>query len=232
MVGRWHYSIKFVYLIVKMKMILGLTILFSLSSCFEIIEELDLKKDHSGDFTYTLNMSASRLELNTILKLDSFKGRAIPSAKDITADMDKAILLIRQSSGINKAVYTKNWEDYIFEFKISFDSLAALDRALNQTYQKLSKSKEPLKDRLLMANGLLKRTSRLNRLSWFKKLNSKEVQDLSKANYTCVYRFQEKIKSQSNTHANTSKNGMASLLKSDIKSLLKQQKSVANTIKF
>ena len=215
-----------------MKMILGLTILFSLSSCFEIIEELDLKKDHSGDFTYTLNMSASRLELNTILKLDSFKGRAIPSAKDITADMDKVILLIRQSSGINKAVYTKNWEDYIFEFKISFDSLAALDRALNQTYQKLSKSKEPLKDRLLMANGLLKRTSRLNRLSWFKKLNSKEVQDLSKANYTCVYRFQEKIKSQSNTHANTSKNGMASLLKSDIKSLLKQQKSVANTIKF
>lgn len=232
MIGRWHYSIKFVYLIVKMKMILGLTILFSLSSCFEIIEELDLKKDHSGDFTYTLNMSASRLELNTILKLDSFKGRAIPSAKDISADMDKAILLIRQSSGINKAVYTKNWEDYIFEFKISFDSLAALDRALNQTYQKLSKSKEPLKDRLLMANGLLKRTSRLNRLSWFKKLNSKEVQDLSKANYTCVYRFQEKIKSQSNTHANTSKNGMASLLKSDIKSLLKQQKSVANTIKF
>ena len=215
-----------------MKMILGLTILFSLSSCFEIIEELDLKKDHSGDFTYTLNMSASRLELNTILKLDSFKGRAIPSAKDITADMDKVILLIRQSSGINKAVYTKNWEDYIFEFKIGFDSLAALDRALNQTYQKLSKSKEPLKDRLLMANGLLKRTSRLNRLSWFKKLNSKEVQDLSKANYTCVYRFQEKIKSQSNTHANTSKNGMASLLKSDIKSLLKQQKSVANTIKF
>ena len=232
MIGRWHYSIKFVYLIAKIKMILGLTILFSLSSCFEIIEELDLKKDHSGDFTYTLNMSASRLELNTILKLDSFKGRAIPSAKDITADMDKVILLIRQSSGINKAVYTKNWEDYIFEFKISFDSLAALDRALNQTYQKLSKSKEPLKDRLLMANGLLKRTSRLNRLSWFKKLNSKEVQDLSKANYTCVYRFQEKIKSQSNTHANTSKNGMASLLKSDIKSLLKQQKSVANTIKF
>lgn len=232
MIGRWHYSIKFVYLIAKIKMILGLTILFSLSSCFEIIEELDLKKDHSGDFTYTLNMSASRLELNTIFKLDSFKGRAIPSAKDITADMDKAILLIRQSSGINKAVYTKNWEDYIFEFKIGFDSLAALDRALNQTYQKLSKSKEPLKDRLLMANGLLKRTSRLNRLSWFKKLNSKEVQDLSKANYTCVYRFQEKIKSQSNTHANTSKNGMASLLKSDIKSLLKQQKSVANTIKF
>lgn len=232
MIGRWHYSIKFVYLIAKIKMILGLTILFSLSSCFEIIEELDLKKDHSGDFTYTLNMSASRLELNTILKLDSFKGRAIPSAKDITADMDKAILLIRQSSGINKAVYTKNWEDYIFEFKIGFDSLAALDRALNQTYQKLSKSKEPLKDRLLMANGRLKRTSRLNRLSWFKKLNSKEIQDLSKANYTCVYRFQEKIKSQSNTHANTSKNGMASLLKSDIKSLLKQQKSVANTIKF
>lgn len=232
MIGRWHYSIKFVYLIVKMKMILGLMILFSLSSCFEIIEELDLKKDHSGDFTYTLNMSASRLELNTIFKLDSFKGRAIPSAKDITADMDKAILLIRQSSGINKAIYTKNWEDYIFEFKISFDSLAALDRALNQTYQKLSKSKEPLKDRLLMANGQLKRTFRLNRLSWFKKLNSKEVQDLSKANYTCVYRFQEKIKSQSNNHANTSKNGMASLLKSDIKSLLKQQKSVANTIKF
>jgi hypothetical protein len=215
-----------------MKMILGLMILFSLSSCFEIIEELDLKKDHSGDFTYTLNMSSSRLELNTLLKLDSFKGRAIPSPKDITADMDKAILLIRQSAGINKAVYTKNWEDYIFEFKISFDSLAALDRALNQTYQKLSKSKEPLKDRLLMTNGMLKRTSRLKRLSWFKKLNSKEIQDLSKANYTCVYRFQEKIKSHSNTHTNTSKNGMALLLKSDIKSLLNQQKSIANTIKF
>ena len=207
-------------------------LLFGLSSCFEIIEELDLNKDKSGDFTYTLNMSASRLELNTMFKLDSFKGRDIPSREEITEEMDKAILLIRNSSGIKKAVYTKNWTDYIFEFKISFDSLAALDNALKTTYSKLNKDKLPLKDRLYLDDGNLKRESSLDSLSWFKKLNSKEVEGLSKATYTCVYRLKEKVKSITNKNANKSKNGMAVMLRSDIKSLLNKKKSLKNTIEL
>jgi len=207
-------------------------LLIGLSSCFEIIEELDLNKDNSGSFTYTLNMSESRMELNTMFKLDSFRGKKIPSKNEIAKEMEKAIQLIRKNPGIKTAVYTKNWEDYIFEYKVSFDSLSALDNALKSTYSKLDKDKHPLKDRLFAVNGVLKRVSSLDSLSLFKKLNSKDAEGLSKATYTCVYRLSHKIKSMSNPNANKSKSGKAVMLKSDIKSLLTKKKSLKNTITF
>jgi hypothetical protein len=207
-------------------------LLLSFSSCFEIIEELDLKKDKSGVFTYTLNMSASKLELNTMFKLDSFKGKDIPSKDEISTEMDEAIRLIKTNPGIKSASYTKNWEDYVFVFKVSFDSIVALNKAMGSTYTSLSEEKLKLKDRLLMDNGILKRISSLDSLSLFRKLNSKDVEGLAKATYTCVYRFEEKVESVSNKKAKKSKSEKAVMLRSDIKSLLNKETTLRNEIKF
>ena len=41
--------------------------LISLTGCFEIVEQLFLKTDGSGDFQMVLNLSKSRTRLNSIM---------------------------------------------------------------------------------------------------------------------------------------------------------------------
>ena len=54
-----------------MKYLVFLVVLFMLSSCVEIIDDLTFKSDGSGTFKYTLNLSASKVKVNSVLALDS-----------------------------------------------------------------------------------------------------------------------------------------------------------------
>ena len=54
-------------------------VLFGLSSCIEIIDDLSLKSDGSGTFKYSVNLSSSKIKVNSILALDSIDGKKVPS---------------------------------------------------------------------------------------------------------------------------------------------------------
>jgi hypothetical protein len=53
------------------KFFLSALILFSFTSCIEIIDDVTVKNDGSGSMKYTINLSASKVKINTILALDS-----------------------------------------------------------------------------------------------------------------------------------------------------------------
>ena len=53
------------------KTIFSLLLLFSFTSCFEIVEDISFKKDGSGVLKLILNLSQSKNEINTLMKLDS-----------------------------------------------------------------------------------------------------------------------------------------------------------------
>lgn len=214
----------------KIYLVLFFPLLF-LTSCFEVVEELDLKIDASGTFTYTINMSQSKLELNTALKLDTFMGVKIPTEGDIRMDMERARKVVASSNGISKGTYTADFENYIFIYKIQFDSLTALNNALEDAYDALNKKgNRVLKDRLLMPRNVLTRQSNLDSLGLFNKLNSKKKESLKDATYTCVYRFESAVESVSNKNARTSKNGKAVMLRSNFKSLLNNESTLRNNI--
>lgn len=60
-----------------------LVILLSFNSCIEIIDDITIKNDGSGTLKYTINLSSSKIKINSILALDSLDGRKIPTIAEI-----------------------------------------------------------------------------------------------------------------------------------------------------
>ena len=54
-----------------------------LSSCVDIWDDIALHADGSGTYKYTVNMSASKVKINSILALDSVDGKRIPKLPEI-----------------------------------------------------------------------------------------------------------------------------------------------------
>ena len=57
-----------------MKTIISILLLFLLSSCIEIIDDISMNNDGSGTFKYSINLSQSKVKVNSYLALDSING--------------------------------------------------------------------------------------------------------------------------------------------------------------
>lgn len=205
-------------------------ILLSFSSCFEAVEELDMNSDGSGLFTFTLNLSQSKLELNAIQKLDSIKGVKVPSNADIRKHFGEIGQWISSSGGIRKYNHTLDLENYIVVIKINFDSIPALTTALKQAYKKKTGKEHSLKDDLIPLPAGLERLSYLADYGILGKVDKEKRAGLSKATYTCVYRFGSTVKSVSNKEAKVSSNKKAVFIKATIQELLNKEKTLSNKI--
>ena len=67
---------KFIKPVFKKSYLIGLLLL--LSSCFDIVEEIDLNENGSGTYGITLNLSQSKIRLSSIMLLDSSQGYKVP----------------------------------------------------------------------------------------------------------------------------------------------------------
>ena len=54
-------------------------------SCIEIMDELTIHDDGSGTLKYAINLSSSRVKVNSILALDSLDGEKVPNIDEIKA---------------------------------------------------------------------------------------------------------------------------------------------------
>jgi len=54
-----------------------------LTGCVEIIDDLTLNSDGSGSFKYNVNLSSSKIKINSILALDSLDGKRVPSLDEM-----------------------------------------------------------------------------------------------------------------------------------------------------
>src|SRR5215467_9166472 len=80
---------------------LSFFLLLSLSSCFQLIEEINLNADGSGDMQLTLNLSQSKSKLASVMLLDSVNGHKIPKDKDIQKFMNETVDYLKKSEGIS-----------------------------------------------------------------------------------------------------------------------------------
>lgn len=58
----------------KYKYLLSIFILLCFSSCFQVIEEINLTKAGSGTVNLTLNLSASKTKVASVMLMDSIQG--------------------------------------------------------------------------------------------------------------------------------------------------------------
>lgn len=210
-----------------------LPLLFSLTSCFEVLEEVTLEPAGNGTFSLTLNMSQSKTQIDKLLLKDSVDHFKIPKRTDIEnslAELNKKLL---QLKGISNVVITKNFENHIFSVKCNFTDVASLNAAINQIWKQYDKTAPA---GIIFYSGNASGLNRFMDQRAFKSLKPKigkqEKDVLQEATWTMVYRFGKEINTFTNKKATVSKSGKAIILKTPILPVVNGTDNIQNEIKL
>ena len=115
-----------------------LVILFSFNSCIEIIDDISIKNDGSGTLKYTVNLSSSKIKINSILALDSLEGKKVPSLSEIQERIISFKSKLEAKPGMSNVTLDYNFTDYIFKLQCDFTNVNALQTALKEVIQEES----------------------------------------------------------------------------------------------
>ena len=207
--------------------------LFLFSGCLEIIEDVTTHTDGSGIFALTLNMSQSRTKINSILLLDSLNGHKVPGRLEIAAYLDKVEKTLKASRGISGVRVLRNMDNFIFTVKFNFDRGENMNQALEAVNRAVQPKGRTDLGMVYLYNGtVFQRTESYLKSNLTKNINHKELLAFNNAKYTGIYRFDQAVKSVSNSIASISPSRKAVMLQTNIPSIVKGTTSLANTIEF
>jgi len=206
-----------------------------LSSCFEVIEEITLKNDGTGDVVLTINLSQSKTKVASVMLLDSVQGYKVPSKLKIQQELGEAVAYLKKSEGISNVKSTSDFNNYIATISFSFKDVSNINNitknilaqhkinAANTSYYIYNKANKTF-SRKYQAVATAK--------TEFNKLKSKDKAVFNGATYTSIYRFESVVTSSTNPASNVSKSKKAVMLKSSIMDLINGKINVSNTIQL
>jgi hypothetical protein len=205
-----------------------------LSSCFDLVDEMTMNADGTGEFVLTLNLSKSKTKIASLMLLDSVNGHKVPTKDDILLAIKNTEDFLRNEKGISQVSHKADFDNYIFSVRCHFTSIDAMNRLAEQlikqnnlpqitskfAYQPHSKTFERTFD-----HGKLAKTN-------YASLKEADKKVFDEASYTSIYRFDQEIGSFSNTHANLSKSKKAMLLRLSALEFINGTKSLSNKIQL
>lgn len=206
---------------------------FVLTSCIEIVDDLTIKSDGSGTMKYTVNLSSSKVKVNSILALDSIDGKKVPSIDDIKLKIDQFVKTLDAQNGISNVKAEANYTDFIIRFSCDFTNVTLLQEGLKQSVISITKEKSipELEHNWLSWDGnkLVRSIPEITgkKISEFKE---SDMELLKKGTYTSITRFDKVIEKYENQLAQLSKSKMAVMVKTDTYSLRENQEILENTI--
>ncbi len=214
-----------------MKYMVFLVVFLSLTSCVEIIDDLSFKSDGSGTFKYTINLSASKVRVNSILALDSLDGKKVPSIQEIKDKIAKYKEIISQKEGISNVKVETDFTNFILKIQCDFTSIIALQKAVKEIVLDESKNKKEIESYWLTWEG-----NRLTRSipsiteDLTSRLKKEDIEGLKKGNYMSITRFDRPIEKCENSASLISANKMAVMLKNSPYALIQNLNLLENTI--
>ncbi len=208
------------------------------SACFEVIEEVNLHPDGSGDFSYTLNASQSKVKLKSIMLLDSINGYRVPSRAEIESDLREFQRSLSQKPGLSNVVITQDHESFIYSVKASFRSIDQLNLALNQVAQE-QVNKHPKAPTFIpfdnyQYNGktFTRLAPREDRSQQYYQASPENREVIDQAQAIGIYRFDQPVLSASHPQARISPNGKAVMIRASVKDLILQRVPLYNQIRL
>jgi hypothetical protein len=207
--------------------------LLSLSSCIEIIDDLTIKTDGSGTFKYTINLSSSKIKVNSILALDSIDGKKVPRLDEIKQKIEQFVKTLDAQNGISNVKFEDNYTDFIFKFQCDFTNVSTLQNGLKQAILIVSKENSlPQLDYNWLTwdgNKLVRSIPEITEKK-IKEIVLNDIELLKKGTYTSITRFDKEVEKFENPSAQLSKSKMAVMVKTDIYRLKENQNILENTI--
>lgn len=204
-----------------------------LSSCVEIIDDLSLSNDGSGSFKYTINLSSSKVKVNSLLALDSLNGKKVPSIDEISQRADKIVDMLKCRSGITNVSFSADYDNFIFKLSCDFTSLDHLQRAIREIVRSENGNKEipELEHKWLIFNDhTLVRSIPQITVSKAKEINPEDRESLKAGTYTSITRFEKEVLRCENSGCSISKNKKAVMVRTDPYSLTQNPDLLDNTI--
>ncbi|WP_298504380.1 hypothetical protein [uncultured Maribacter sp.] len=208
------------------------------TSCFEILEEIKLNKDGSGTIMVTLNMSKSKTKLASLMLLDSINGYKIPSEDEIDESFKDVLYHLEKTPGISNIKKTKDFENYVFTISCDFKNVDNVNGIFKDLIKKQNKNNYT---NFTTTNLSYNTSTNVFRRHFtyddaikksFNNLKTEDRKVFDDASYTCIYRFENKVKNVSNTNAKVAPNKGAVFLKIDALSLILGEKNVENKIEL
>lgn len=207
-----------------------LLFVFLFQSCFEVIEEVQMKDDGSGHFNFVINFSQSKTKINSILKMQKINGHSIPSKEEIKKEVSKIEALAQSTTGITNVKTNIDLTNYILAIDLDFQKISNL----NAAFLKLKNSKKlgPSinTDYFTFADKKFIRTQKIPVKTLYEKLENTDKEIFQTAKYTSVYKFDSTIKSFSNKNATPSKSKKAIKLNGSILNVINGNEKIENTI--
>lgn len=210
---------------------LGLS--FSLTSCFDIVEEIDLKSGGSGKIKLTVNLSKSKTKVGSLMKLDKIEGMKIPTEKEIRSQVNEVTNVLKNTKGISNVKSSLDFTNYIATLSCDFTDINALNsftktlsgKFKTEISQYSTYSYSP-KTKTLSRNYTYNPEAKkaLNKIS---PENRKSIQD---AYFTSIYRFDNTVNNQNNKDAKIAASKKAVMLKSSLIDVMSGKVNLSNTI--
>lgn len=187
-------------------------LLFLLTSCVELIDEIQLNNDGSGKFKYVINLSQSRSNVSSMLLLDSINGKKNLKLPEIKQKINSFKLKLAKQEGISNVIVVENYTDYIIKFECNFENLDKLKKAFETSLQESNTTKKT-ENWVNFDKKLFYRTTPEYAVSFLKDFYVNYGEKLKNGSYTSIVRFQNEIYSFSNKLSLKSKSGMAIMTK-------------------
>jgi hypothetical protein len=216
-----------------MKYILGFLLVGLLSACIEISDDLTLNNDGSGTLRYKINLSASKVKVNSILALDSLDGKPVPSKAQISAKINEFVRILDAQVGISNVLVEENYTDFIFKFSCDFSSIRNLQDGIKLSIAQISNEKiSTSADQFWLSwdGNTLVRSIPSYITQQIKNYKLEDAELLKEGVYTSIARFERPVASFENKLGTLSKNQLAVMVRTNTFELKENQHLLDNTI--
>ncbi|WP_312343979.1 hypothetical protein [Chryseobacterium binzhouense] len=217
---------------INIKQVVLLIPIFLLTSCFDILDKVNLKADGSGEYSLILNASKSKTRLASISKMETINGKKVPKKSEIEAKINEAAKIFRTTPGISNVKATLDFENYIIKLSCNFRKIEDINAGLAQL-----KAKDILGKMVptqIYSHNSAKKTFSKNKVSTFKneyeQLSKADQEVFTDAKYISILQFENSIQSQSNPSYQMSPNKKALKQEGKILDFIFQKKQIQNTI--
>jgi hypothetical protein len=201
-------------------------------SCFEIIEQVFLKNDGSGNFQLVLNLSKSRTKLNSIIKMETINGHEVPSKADIKYKIADIERTVAKTPGLTNVKTTVDFDNFIATLSCNFTKVSQLNAAVKNVYDKQNGKPKGV-EKTYDFDAATQTFTRYNKFSVkdeYKKLSNADKEIFATANFTSIYKFEANVATVSNKETQISPSKKATMLKQNALDLITEKKSVENKI--
>jgi len=197
------------------------------------MDELTIHDDGSGTLKYAINLSSSRVKVNSILALDSLDGKKVPSIEDIKTKVSLFKKTLSLQNGISNISISENYVDFIFKFECDFTSIDLLQEGLRKTFSITLNDKSILASDfswLFWDSKVLERSVPSIATNKLNGITENDLSLLKTGTYTSITRFDRGVERFENPLSKLSKDKKALMLRTDTYSLKEKHSLLENTI--